>query len=120
MFSLTRIAAAAIVAAALAGPQPAQAGFVTGWDLLQVCKTNPQQAGAGLYTAQCRGYVIGVAETFDCSEPLHDFHWNNSDKVSPEDMVKTVTTWFNAHPQTLHHGANGLVAAALSESYPCK
>lgn len=120
MISLKHLAILAVAVAALAATAPARAGFVTGWDLLQICKANPQQGGYGIHTAQCRGYVTGVSLTFDCTESLHGFHWNSAADVAPEDMVKSVIAWLNAHPKTLRHEADGLVAAALGEAYPCK
>ena len=120
MVGLKHVVAVSVLATTLAAATAAQAGFVTGWDLLQICKANPQQGGYGIHTAQCRGYVSGVSNTFDCKEALHGFHWNRAAGVATEDVVKTVITWFNAHPKTLKHEADGLVAAALGEAYPCK
>jgi hypothetical protein len=39
--------------------------------------------------------------------------------VSQEELVNTVIRWLNAHPRQLHYQADGLIAAALSEAFPC-
>lgn len=98
----------------------AQAGFVAGTDLMALCKAPSADPLYRLRVSECIGYVIGVADTFDCSEQLHGFHWNSKAAVSQDQLVQTVTTWLSRHPENLHYESDGLVAAALAESYPCK
>lgn len=120
MFKLKQIACAVTIAIAILPAGAARAGFVSGWDLLQICKANPNHAGFGILSAQCRGYVTGVADTFDCTNSLHGFHWDSTITVERDELVAKVIQWFNAHPKTLRHEADGLIAAALGETYPCK
>ena len=120
MFMLKRLVLAAVIMLAASLTREAQAGFVSGWDLLEICKANPNDPSWRIKAAQCSGYVIGVADTFDCKNALHGFHWDSTTTTSQQILVKKVITWLNDHPQTLNHEADGLIAAALGESFPCR
>lgn len=120
MSSRTLMPAAALMALALLPAAPANAGYVSGWDLLEICKAHPDDAEHKLKQAECTGYVVGVADTFDCQEKLHGFTWNSTAHVSQSALVEHVITWLNAHPELLSHESDGLVAATLSEAFPCK
>ena len=110
---------AGLVAIALNPGSEAKAGYVSGWDLLEVCKATPGIPSWQMKTAECFGYVVGVADTFDCQDRLHGFTWDSATKVPQQDVVKTVVDWLSHHPATLQHESDGLVAAALHETYPC-
>ena len=97
----------------------ARAGYMSGFDLLESCKPRLIDAVYRLKVAECRGYVIGVADTFDCTKEVLGYRWNSRISLSQEELVNAVITWLNAHPRQLHHQAGGLIAAALSESFPC-
>jgi hypothetical protein len=97
----------------------ARSGYLSGSDLMEACKPQVVDAVYRLKVAECRGYVIGVADTFDCSRAVLGVTWNSRTRVSQEDLVTTVVAWLNAHPGQLHYQADGLIAAALSEAFPC-
>ena len=48
-----------------------------------------------------------------------EFKWNSASGPSRGRLVKTVIDWLRTHPATLDYQADGLVAAALSDAYPC-
>lgn len=108
-----------LFASALLASSPASAGFVSGTQLVDICKADLQGAGNPLMSAECLGFVTGVADTFDCVEKLHGFTWNSKTDANQTQLVKTVVTWLEGHPNVLAYEADGLVAAALSEAYPC-
>lgn len=110
---------AACVAFSVAPIAAAEAGYVSGSDLLESCKPRITDAAYRLKVAECRGYVIGVADIFDCSTAAFGFRWNSRTPVSQEDLVSIVIRWLNAHPRERGFQAGGLIAAALSESFPC-
>ena len=97
----------------------ARSGYLSGSDLLEACKPQAIDAVYRLKVAECRGYVVGVADTFDCSRAVIGVRWNSQILVSQEELVKTVISWLNTHPRQLHYQADGLIAAALSEAFPC-
>lgn len=99
---------------------PAKAGFVSGKDLQDICLADQNGSGSPLKAAECLGFVMGVADTFDCDETLHGFNWKSSAELNQQQLVKLVVTWLGRHQNSLHYEADGLVAAALSEAFPCK
>ena len=110
---------ASILAVAMISTPPADAGFVSGADLLDACSPARIDPVYRLKVAQCRGYVVGVADTFDCRNPTIGFTWNGEAKTTEEALVVVVTKWLRNNPSDLHYQANGLVAAALSTEFPC-
>ena len=96
------------------------AGYVSGWDLLELCKANPASPVYRLHVSQCIGYVVGVSDTFDCTSKLHGFNWSSTAPVAQSDLVNVTIAWLNSHPNLLGHKSDGLVAAALAEAYPCR
>lgn len=113
--------AAFTIAAVLAfsSAECAVAGFVSGSDLLESCAPSRADRGYRLKVAECRGYVIGVADTFDCKNQLLGFSWRNNMEASQQELVDVVIRWISRHPDILFYEADGLVAAALSEQFPC-
>ena len=97
----------------------AQAGFVSGMDLLTSCSPQAADPLYRLKVAECHGYVLGIADTFDCTSQQAGFKWNSSTRTTQGDLVDAVTAWLRSHPDKLNYQANGLVAAALSEAFPC-
>lgn len=120
MNPLKRRVLLAALAVTLAVPGPAMAGYVSGWDLLQICKSNPASPVYRLHVSQCLGYVVGVSDTFDCGSKLHGFNWSSTSPVAQTDLVKVTIDWLSSHPNLLDRKSDGLVAAALSEAYPCR
>lgn len=115
-----RYVLAAVMALALNQPIGAMAGYVNGWDLLEICKASPSSPVYRLKVAQCTGYVVGVSDTFDCTSKLHGFNWSSTAPGNQSDLVKVTINWLNSHPNLLTHKSDGLVAAALAEAYPCR
>lgn len=111
------IVAAAMVAMLSAGNSVA--GFVDGSDLLAICSPAKADPVYRLKVAECRGYVVGAADSFDCSRPSSGFAWNSTAPATQRELVDTVINWLRRNPSTLHYQANSLVAAALSEAHPC-
>ena len=117
MPSYILLAAIMVVGVCLA--PSAEAGFVSGADLLGICSPAKVDPVYRLKVAECRGYVIGVADTFDCSNPATEFTWNSETSVTQEGLVVAVVKWLRKNPQNLRYQANNLVAAALSTEFPC-
>jgi hypothetical protein len=97
----------------------AVAGFVDGFDLLAMCSPAKVDPVYRLKVAECRGYVVGAADSFDCSRPSSGFAWDSTAPGTQRDLVNTVINWLRVHPDALHYQANSLVVAALSEKHPC-
>lgn len=111
------VAVAMLLALGQAGS--ARAGYVTGGELLGSCRPARIDPVYRLKVAECRGYVVGVSDSFDCRRHNQDFSWENRSRVSQEELVNVVIAWLESHPETHFYQADGLVAAALSEAFPC-
>lgn len=103
------------------GLMAGQAGAtqVSGQQLLALCTANMHGKGNPLEAAECMGFVVGVADTFDCDEDHHGLRWNNRAPVSQPGIVKLVVDYIQAHPTALDSGAHVVVGKALSEAFPC-
>lgn len=117
---VSRIALLAAVATApLWQFAEAQAGVLSGEDLIGICEPAKADPVYRLKLAECTGYIIGVADTFDCSNKTLGFTWNSGSYNNQRKLVASVVEWLHMHPNVLHYQASGLVASALSGSYPC-
>lgn len=97
----------------------AHAGFLSGADLLDACSPGRADPLYRLKVSECRGYVLGVADVFDCSQTLLGFSWNGALAGNQEELVTKVVNWLRGHPKLQQFQAGGLVAAALADSYAC-
>lgn len=119
MYRLRLWLAVAAMATAVGHAGIASAGFVTGTDLRTSCRPQKIDPVYRLKVAECRGYVIGVADSLDCDRPGTRPAWNSRATTSQEELVNTVLAWLDAHPESLGYQADGLVAVALSQAFPC-
>lgn len=120
MLARMHLARAALVSLCLMFAGAAHAGFVSGADLLDACSPPRADPVYRLKVAECRGYVLGVADTFDCDNNVLGFTWNSSTRIGQREVVDVVVGWLSKHPDKMSYQASGLVAAALSESFSCK
>lgn len=110
----------AIMMFAIGSVAPASAGQVSGQQLLSMCTANLNGKGNALEAAECMGFIVGVADTFDCVEKNHGFTWNSTAAASQPQLVQVVVAWLNKHPAALNYEAHRVVGAALQKSFPCK
>ena len=68
----------------------------------------------------CSYYIIGIADVMLGSNAVDDRRMCAGMKVTNVQAVDVVKNFLTAHPELRHHNAAGLVAAALSEAFPCK
>jgi len=101
--------------------KPAQAAPVSGTVLLERC-TAPKsdEAAYDVLNSWCLGFVAGIADSFDCKQPIGGgFLWKPPPNSNAGQFQKVVVKWLISHPEHLHLLASSLVAAALSEAFPC-
>lgn len=101
------------------GQTLARAGILTGQDLLEICEPARIDPTYRLRLSECTGYIIGVADSFDCSNKVLGFNWDSKQYANQKETVAAVVDWLHFHPNVLHYQASGLVASALAKSYPC-
>lgn len=112
---------AAVLATTLLSCAATAAGaeHLTGQQLLALCTANMGGNGNPMEAAECLGYVVGVADTFDCEEAAHGFHWNVKAEASQPQLAVTVISYLQSQPAALSVPAHINVAQALSQAYPC-
>ena len=105
---------AALASLALIAVSPgAGAGFESGTTLLEKC------GGGEAEKAACSGYILAIADVL--AEGPH-FGWRACmpEGVRAGQVKKAVVRWLGNNPRILHYEADGLVAKALSDAFPCR
>lgn len=95
------------------------AGVMSGQDLIELCEPARADPVHRLKLSECTGYIIGVADTFDCSNKALGFNWDSTKYNDQRKLVSEVLDWLHMHPHVLNYQASGLVASAISGNYPC-
>lgn len=98
----------------------AEASSMTGRQLFSLCTANMSGNGNPLEAAECLGFVVGVSDTFNCTQSDHGFTWDSSADVSQPALVAAVVQWLQAHPAALDYEGHRVVGAALQAAYPCR
>jgi hypothetical protein len=106
-----------VIISLLAAPYSANAGaWKDGNDLLRQCKEG--EAGNGVSAGICLGYIVAVADTLDAANRINGFTARIANAVTQGQLKQIAMKYLQEHPEQLHLGAAGLVAAALSEAFP--
>lgn len=113
------LVSAAVAALAILPVNIASASQVTGQQLWSLCTANMGGKGNPLEAAECMGFVVGVADTFNCTQNDHGFTWNSDASYSQPQLVVLVVDWLNRHPAARDYEAHRVVGAALQEAFPC-
>ena len=119
MKRLKHVALVALIALSAGFEGPAQAGAMSGEDLVSICEPARADPVYRLKRSECVGYIIGVADTFDCKNKALGFNWDSTTYNDQQKLVGTVMDWLHLHPNVLNYQASGLVASALAGKYPC-
>lgn len=92
-----------------------------GRQLYNLCTSNAAGGGHSLEAGECLGYIVGVADTFDCVEANHGLHWDPQKAGGSQmKLVVAVLQWLDAHPAAMNEEAHHSIGAALQQSFPCK
>ena len=111
---------AAVLSLSAASAAMASDARMTGQQLLSLCTANMGGRGNPMEAAECLGFVVGVADTFDCTEDNHGYRWNSSADVSQPQLANLTVHYIESHPTTLSGEAHKAIGAALQQAYPCK
>ena len=89
---------------------------MTGNMLLAHCRNE-----ADVYDqAYCIAYIVAIADVLWAGNPVQGHNACLPDKIVQGRVQDIAVPWLRAYPQHLHHGAAGLIAAALAEAFPCR
>lgn len=115
---MTRAIAALLAGLVVTLPQGATAQTITtGQSLKDRCATvqlTTPMAGLG-----CRGYIGAVADILADGHVVYGYRACLPPKAAREELIRTVKSWLDRHPDDLRLKASRIVARALSERYPC-
>ena len=98
----------------------ATAASVKAEQLMSLCTANMGGNGNELEAAECLGFIVGVADTFDCIDATQLFNRTNSDKVSQPQLVSYVVGYIANHPTAKDAEAFAVVGLALAPYFPCQ
>lgn len=98
----------------------AMAASVKAQQLLSLCTANMGGKGNPLEAAECMGFIVGVADTFDCIDASLLFNRSNSAKVSQPQLVSYVVGYLENHPAAKDFEAFAVVGLALAPYFPCQ
>ena len=123
--NVLRFSAAAFLLAVLpvAGADMAGASnhYMPSSQLYNLCTSNMAGKGHPLEAGECLGYIVGVADTYDCSEANHGFHWDpHKAEGSQIKLVAAVLQWLDANPAAMKDAAHNAIGKALQQTFPCK
>lgn len=111
---------ATVLALALPICGASDAADVSGSQLLALCTTGMTGQNHLIEAAECKGFITGVADSFDCVEDNRGFTWNSSAKVAEPELVDLVVQYIQTHPGALASDGHRAVGAALAAAFPCE
>lgn len=98
----------------------AAAASVTGQQLLSLCTANMGGHGNALEAAECMGFIVGVADTFDCIDETLLFNRGNSARISQPQLVQHVVNYIEKYPSSKQREAFSVIGLALAAHFPCQ
>ncbi len=82
----------------------------TGIQLISLCK---DQDGS------CAGYINVIASIFRAGKSAHNMTGCIPDNVDTNQMIEVTVKWMEENPQNRTDTSSKIIAAALSDAYPC-
>jgi len=104
---------AVVIALMVAGP--ASADFQDGNSLLERCREAP-----GFGRGYCFGFVAAVSDVMRRGVSVAGHRACVPSNVTQGQVVSATVQWLEANPDHRDYVAQSLVAAALSEAFPCR
>lgn len=89
--------------------------FVTGNTLYQLCKSEDKRNNA-----LCEGYIAGINDAMSSGYLNKYFQVCLPEGVSTTQLRLILIKYMEQIPQKLHYVAEGIVAEALGNTFPCK
>lgn len=120
MYRRAKILFAALVTFAIFPTGNVSAASLTGQQLLSLCTANMHGKGNVFKAAACMGFVIGVSDTFDCTDAPKSFNHDNSAAISQPRLVAYVVEYLKKYPAAQKREAHTVVGLALASHFPCQ
>ncbi len=93
-----------------------KAGFVNGNTLLTRCRNETDVYDQ----AYCLAYIVAITDTLWGKNAVQGYRACPLGSLVQGHALDIAVSWLEAHSRRRHLAANELVAAALSEAFPCK
>lgn len=120
MHPATKLFALSLSGLALWGAGDAAASHLHGEELYRMCTHQSAKTLDPMASGQCLGFIVGVADSFDCGEALHGFRWDGAQaQLSQHQLVNLVLQWIDKHRAARREEASRVIGAALSSAFPC-
>jgi hypothetical protein len=108
-----RMAGLVLALSMLANPSQAATVFNNGNQLLEDCQSDNKY-----FVVDCDGYITGIADTLG-NNAINEMTACVPNTATRKQVEDVVVGWLISNPGARHFAAPGLVAAALSETFPC-
>jgi hypothetical protein len=121
MISISTLGGVAALLLATTSPSQAEGIYYSGLLLLKYCTSETQQMTAQKLVdfGFCGGFISAVIGASRCGANIYGFSSDIPKTVTVDDLKVVVIKWLIQHPEKLQTSAEGLVAQALNEFYPC-
>ncbi len=95
--------------------------YYSGSLLLKYCTSETQQMSAQQLVdfGFCGGFISAVIGASRCGADIYGFSSEVPKALTVDDLKSVVIKWLIQHPEKLQTAAEGLVAQALNDSFPC-
>ena len=99
-----------------------QAGFVDGNELHESCLVSDESSDPKDFAMRglCRGYILAIFDALDAGNVVNGYRACFAVDLTASLAEEVAKKWLENHPEKRHLGANGLVAHAFEEAFPCK
>lgn len=111
----------ALPAAVTADPQRGDEPALTGQELLAAC--TGEGTGADDSKSLCYRFIggfVGTVSQIQATHPEMKLFCVPIDKVSVQEVARSLVGWLQAHPDELGGAAYELAGQALHQAYPCQ
>jgi hypothetical protein len=109
----------AVIAASGFCSVPADAGFYSGNELLEVCTTERGDTAYFEKTYECIGYIAGAVDAFNTTREANKLRSCIPGDVTISRLKDVTIDFLRANPIDRHASASKLVFAATRKEWPC-
>lgn len=99
--------------------EPAEAGFYSGNELLNVCTTDRNDPTYFEKTYECVAYISGAVDAFNTTREANGLKSCIPAKVTINQLKNVTVDYLQANPVDRRNSASALVFTGMREAWPC-
>lgn len=99
--------------------EPAEAGFYSGNELLNVCSTDRDDPTYFEKTYECVAYISGAVDAFNTTREANGLKKCIPAKVTINQLKDVTVRYLEANPVDRRNSASSLVFAGTRKAWPC-